>query len=267
MVVIPVAFGESGTVTSTASEGTVIDHYAESAEFIDLLISPFWKEFGPVLAGAVETTGPGSGVVVDIGAGSGCGTVVIGNALPGAEIHAVEPSAGLRSVLLARINSDESLRGRVTVLPEDFLRARLPDRWDLVVAMNVIGHFSAAERKEVWRLLSQRLAPQGRAVLNLQPPAEPVAVPESLAATAHLGRRRYEGWARAEPAGHDALTWHMTYRTHHDDDLVDERTVAFHWNLVTESRMRDELADAGLELRTLPPAEFGAYVITRKSRG
>ena len=41
---------------------------------------------------------------------------------------AIEPSAALRSVLLLRVHRDEGLRARVTVLPEDFLRAPLPER-------------------------------------------------------------------------------------------------------------------------------------------
>ncbi len=46
---------------------------------------------------------------------------------------------------------------------------------------------------------ADRLASGGRAVLNLQPPTEPVSVPEVLASAVEVGHRRYEGWARAEP--------------------------------------------------------------------
>lgn len=239
----------------------MIDAYTESAEYIDVLISPFWADLGPALADAITAAEPGP--VVDIGAGSGCGTLMIGNALPEAEIFAVEPSAGLRSALLAKVNAHETLRDRVTVLPEGFLEADLPRQLSLVVAMNVIGHFTPAERLDIWMLLAERLAPNGQALLNLQPPSEPVELPEAVASTARIGRRRYECRARAEPTGDGTLTWHMTYRVHHDDAVVDERTVSYAWNLLAEPQLRDELSQAGLKLRPLEPTELGMYAITR----
>jgi SAM-dependent methyltransferase len=241
----------------------MIDQYAESAEFIDILISPFWNALGPALAAAARTTDSTSGPVVDVGAGSGCGTLVLADALPDAEIFAVEPSSGLRAALMARVNANDSLRERVTVLPEGILDADLPRQLNLVVAMNVIGHFSPPERLEIWRLLSERLAPGGRAVLNLQPPDEPVEVPEGVAASERIGRRRYECRARAEPAGEEMLTWHMTYRTYQDEQVVDERKLSYAWHLVSEPLLRDELAQAGLRVHRLDPAELGMFTIGR----
>ncbi|TMR93183.1 class I SAM-dependent methyltransferase [Nonomuraea basaltis] len=76
-----------------------------------------------------------SGPIVDVGAGGGHGTRLIAQAVPEAEIVAVEPSATLRSVLLVRVNETTELRDRVTVLPEGLLEARLPPRLGAVVAM------------------------------------------------------------------------------------------------------------------------------------
>ncbi|TDC24422.1 hypothetical protein E1265_09730 [Streptomyces sp. 8K308] len=129
----------------------------------------------------------------------------------------------------------------------------------MIAALNVIGHFPPVERRALWRLLATRLAPGGRALLNLQPPTQPVAVPETLAATAHVGRRRYEGWARAEPAGDTTLTWHMTYRTLHDGRQVAERTVSYPWHLLNETTLRAESEVAGLRARPLGPPELGLY--------
>ena len=96
-------------------------------------------------------------------------------------------------------------------------------------------------------------------------PTEPVAVPEALVATAHVGRRRYEGVARAEPADDTTLTWHMTYRTHHDGRLVAERTVSYPWHLLDEATLRTELAAAGLRAQPLGPPELGLYALTHLS--
>jgi SAM-dependent methyltransferase len=254
--------GTEGPTPIADPRSPVPDAYAESAEFIDMLIGPHWNALGPVVADAVKGAEAGAGPVLDIGAGSGRGTLVLARALPDAEILAVEPSPGLRSALLARVIADDDLRARVTVLPEGILETGLPERLGAAVAMNVIGHFSPGERRALWDLLAARLAPAGRLVLNLQPPTEPVTVPRSLAGTARVGRRRYEGWAAAEPAGDAALTWHMTYRTLQDGEVVDERVVSYHWHLLAEPRLRDELARAGLALRALAPSELGTYAVT-----
>ncbi|MFG1688772.1 hypothetical protein ACGFNP_52100 [Nonomuraea sp. NPDC049269] len=85
------------------------------------------------------------------------------------------------------------LHQRVTVLPEGLLEAVLPEHLGAVVAMNIIGHFDPGERRQIWRLLAERLMPGGRAVLNLQPPGEPVPAPEFRGAEVQVGRRAYEG--------------------------------------------------------------------------
>lgn len=166
-------------------------------------------------------------------------------------------------MLLARAGGLAGLRERVSVLPEGFLEAPLPARLGSFVAMNVIGHFDPAERLRIWDLLADRLAPGGRALLNLQQPFEPVRVPEFQSADVRIGRRRYVGWGRAELAGEDALTWYMTYRTYHEETLVDEIEVSYAWWTLTERRLCEELAERGFLAERTGPDEFGTYVITR----
>ncbi|RVX41386.1 methyltransferase family protein [Nonomuraea polychroma] len=236
------------------------DEYEGSAEFIDVMIAPAWETAGPALTEALRGV---SGPIVDVGAGGGHGTRVIAAAAADAEILAVEPSPGLRSVLLARVNESAELRDRVTVLPEGLLDSELPDRLGAVVAMSVIGHFDPADRQRIWALLAERLLPGGRAVLNLLPPTEAAAVPDSRFADVRLGRRRYEGRGRAEPTGPDRLTWHMTYRTYHDDRLVDELEVDYDWWVLDGQRLKEEVNEHGLVVSRTGPEELGMYVIDR----
>ncbi|GAA2826164.1 class I SAM-dependent methyltransferase [Nonomuraea rubra] len=242
----------------------MVDQYEKSAEFIDIMLGPHWSALSSPLAEALRGT---PGPIVDVGAGGGHGTRVIAQAVPDADIVAVEPSFALRSVLLARVYEDAGLRDRVTVLPEGFLQAALPDRIGAVVAMNVIGHFPAADRDRIWNMLAMRLLPGGRAVLNLQPPTEPVAVPEFRGADVHIGRRRYEGWGRAEPAGPDRLLWHMMYRTYQDSDMVAELEVSYDWWLLDEKTLEVELHGHGLNLKQTGPAELRMYTIQSRVRG
>ncbi|MFI6510433.1 class I SAM-dependent methyltransferase [Streptosporangium sp. NPDC050855] len=231
------------------------DPYEWSAEFVDAMMAPHWDVLGPVLTKALQQGRPGP--VVDLGAGGGLGTLVIAEALPDAEIIAIEPSLALRSVLTARVFERPGLRDRVTVLPDGLLQATLPSDLGTVVAMNVIGHLTPAERHGLWDLL----VPGGRAVLNLQPPAEPVAMPLTRFTDLRLGRLRYEGWGRAEPAGPDSVTWHMSYRVYEGERLVREVETGYPWRVLQERTLREELAGHGLGLTAAGPSDLGMYVI------
>ncbi|TDQ50273.1 class I SAM-dependent methyltransferase [Actinorugispora endophytica] len=239
------------------------DHYEASAEFIDMMIRPWWERFGGLLADALGGVGALDGPVVDVGAGSGLAVGVIARALPGAEVVAVEPSPGMRAALLAGLVSDPDLRRRVTVLADGLLRARLPERVGALVAMNVIGHFPPEERDRVWALLARRLAPGGRAVLNLAPPYEPARVPLARMGDVAVGRNRYEGWARAEPAGADRLVWTMTYRVVAEDGTERETEVSYDWWTLTGARLAEEAAAHGLAAEPHGPAEAGFHVLRR----
>ncbi|WP_188190329.1 class I SAM-dependent methyltransferase [Nonomuraea sp. SYSU D8015] len=235
------------------------DQYERSAEFVDVMLAPHWTVLGPAVAEALRGA---PGPVVDVGAGGGHGTRAIAQALPEAEIFAVEPSPGLRAVLMARVNESPQLRERVTVLPSGLLEATLPRGLGAMVAMNVIGHFDPAGRRAIWELLAGRLLPGGRAVLNLQPPAEPVTVPRTRFSDLRIGRRRYEGWGRAEPAGPDLVTWHMTYRVVQDGEPPEEVEVDYAWWVLGADRLKAELADHGLQAAPTGPAELGLWLVT-----
>jgi predicted O-methyltransferase YrrM len=85
-----------------------MNDYRESAEYVDIMSRDAWRELGPLLAEALEGV---AGPVVDLGAGSGLGTLVIAKALPEAEIIAVEPSSGLRAVLLSKVYTTRTWLG------------------------------------------------------------------------------------------------------------------------------------------------------------
>ncbi|TMR24792.1 class I SAM-dependent methyltransferase [Nonomuraea turkmeniaca] len=236
------------------------DQYERSAEFVDAMLAPHWTILGPALAEALRGA---PGPAVDVGAGGGHGTRAIAQALPEAEIFAVEPSPGLRSVLMARVYESPELRDRVTVLPSGLLQAALPPRLGALVAMNVIGHFDPADRHTIWKLLAERLLPGGRAVLNLQPPAEPTAVPQTRFSELRIGRRRYEGWGRAEPAGPGLITWHMTYRAIQDGEPDEQVEVSYTWWVLGQDQLKAEVIEHGLQAAPIGPADLGLWLITR----
>ena len=70
--------------------------YESMAEFHDLFMTGVWARLGPTVHATFAGLGPDA-VVVDIGAGTGLGTVTVARATP-ARIWAVEPSATMRAV-------------------------------------------------------------------------------------------------------------------------------------------------------------------------
>lgn len=85
-----------------------------SVPFYDLLqenghVPEIRKKLPPLLAGVRRS-------ILEIGSGTGLITTSLADWTP-AEIFALEPSAGMRAVLLSRLSSRPELLKRVTVLP------------------------------------------------------------------------------------------------------------------------------------------------------
>jgi methylase of polypeptide subunit release factors len=68
------------------------DPYSESAEYLDIMSTDAWTTLGPIVTEALRGSNTAGEPVLDIGAGSGIGTLAIAKALPDNEIVAVEPS-------------------------------------------------------------------------------------------------------------------------------------------------------------------------------
>ncbi|MCO1594063.1 class I SAM-dependent methyltransferase [Micromonospora sp. RHAY321] len=223
------------------------DDYQESGEFLHILSGPAWQALRAPVTAALRGAVWSEAQAVDIGAGTGLGTMVLAAALPGADVLAVEPSSVLRAVLLARIVDDADLRARVTVVAADALSVELPDRLSAVLAMNMIGHLTPSERREFLRRVAARLLPGAPLVLNLQPPAEAIPISEVTFGSVKVGRYVYEGSGGAEPAGPDAVSWRMRYRVlGANGSAVRESAVDYRWNVVAAADLLAELADVGL---------------------
>ncbi|SCL15372.1 class I SAM-dependent methyltransferase [Micromonospora inyonensis] len=241
------------------------DPYARSAEYMDILIADAWGLFAPGLVEALSGLSGETDVTVDLGAGTGRGVETICAALPdNSPVLAVEPSPTLRAVLLARAHGDAHLRARVTVSPTDALNTPLPERIRALVAMNMIGHLSPDDRRELWRRIVPRLIPGGRVILNLSPPTRPVGITRSRMASSSVGDLTYEGWASAEVAGEHRVRWHMTYLVQRAEGRpVSEVTVDYDWWVMDEAELSKELTEHGLTTRQVGHPDAGLYVAIR----
>ncbi|WP_221350518.1 class I SAM-dependent methyltransferase [Streptomyces beigongshangae] len=239
------------------------DPYERSAEYLDLMIDEAWGPLAPALADVLSTIRADAGVVVDLGAGSGRGVRVICDALPQARVLAVEPSAAMRAVLLARVHEDGDLRKRVTVIPGDCASAEWPDGVRAVVALNVIGHLPPGERRALWGRAARQLAPGGMLVFNVAPPFAPVRVERVRMAQAVVGELRYEGWASARPTGADEITWRMDYSVLRGGEPLAGTSVEYRWWVASEDALAAEAAEAGLRFRSAGGPGLGLWVAER----
>ncbi|MFF5158144.1 class I SAM-dependent methyltransferase [Streptomyces sp. NPDC000348] len=239
------------------------DPYERSAEYLDILIAESWEPLAPALADVLTRVGAGTGAVVDLGAGSGRGVRVICDALPRVPVFAVEPSAAMRAVLLARVHEDGELRERVTVVPGDCASADWPDGVRAVVALNMIGHLPPGQRRALWDRAARQLAPGGALVFNLTPPFAPVEVERVRMARVVIGELEYEGWASARPTGADEITWRMDYGVLRRGRPLGGTSVEYRWWVATEDALAAEAAGAGLVLRRAGDPGLGLCVLER----
>src|SRR3984957_10350475 len=98
--------------------------------------------------------------ILEVGAGTGLITTSLADWTP-AEIFALEPSAGMRGILLSRLSSQPELLSRVTVLPCDALSVTLDEPVDAVVMINVMYALEPEYRRQLWPVLAASLETTG----------------------------------------------------------------------------------------------------------
>lgn len=219
--------------------------YSVTAQFYDAIATQQQVSVAREIATALEGLQPAGCPIVDIGAGTGLTTQVIAAALPEAEIIAVEPDAAMRAALMTRVCADPDLRRRVSILPASVLSAPLPPVLSAAVAGASLVHFDAHQRAQLWALLGARLAPTGRAVLEIQcPAAQDLA--EARIASSDVGQVTYEAWAGAQRLDDHRQRWRITYVARlHGAELDRQSTDYICWTL-SAAQLLAEARGAGL---------------------
>ncbi|EME60940.1 class I SAM-dependent methyltransferase [Amycolatopsis decaplanina] len=231
------------------TDATGAEGYAVNAQYYDLIFPTAQRD---ALRSALTTLLVDVRRVVEIGSGTGQFTeTLLANLPEDGEVYAIEPAAVMRAALTTRLAALDV--PPVTVLPEDALRAEVDGNVDAVVLLNVLTHFSPADRRALWARWIPRLSPGGLVVVDVPMPQAAVAVPASTIPGRVLGRRRYDTVAEATVDG-DGLLWTMTYRVHEGDRLVSEDAVSFPSFVVSEEMLNTELLGAGCEPVDGPPA-------------
>jgi SAM-dependent methyltransferase len=244
------------------------DTYAAVGEFHDLFMDEAWDRLVPALARAFGALDAGA-TVLDLGAGSGVGTRRLAE-VTRARIVAVEPSATMRSVLLARVVDDPALTDRVSVVAgaaPAVLRqiASLVDgALDGIVCAHVLGHLDHADRAATLGALAGGLAPDGHGVITLPPPSD--ASPGGrghvrgweIVDERMIGRHRYVSRRAADGATGRMVS---TYEVWEGERLLRAQEERSGWSLPPLETFIGELDRAGLAVEEVVA---GAAVVRRR---
>ena len=237
--------GRSTGVCRTCSD----DPYGDAtAEFYDLLATAMWDELGPALPHMLSGLEPATGPILDLGAGTGAGTIHLHAAFPDASIVAVEPSKAMRTALNVRLanNASRPAQGghRDAVRVRGCRPAGSP-RWVCGVRRDrPFRRTRSARGCGAWS--AGCLAPGAPALIGVLPPTRPEPVPPTLYRSLPVGALVYEGWMQGEPVDDRRMLWTMTYRVCFDDDVVYEQQALSMWHTCGPDDVAAEAAACGL---------------------
>jgi alkylhydroperoxidase family enzyme len=167
----------------------------------------------------------------------------------------------MRALAIGRIAAHPDWFSRVTVRPEDFFAAPLPDRIGGAVLLGVLGHFDPEERAAVLAELAVRLHPESAALIDLQAPETPTLIEPFAFTAAQIGDLTYRGIAEAWPDGGERMRWRMTYLTLEDERVLAEEVNEYIFHHPAPSTVASEAASLGLRLD--PAGEPSFWLLSR----
>ncbi len=214
--------------------------YDVSAEFYDLLQA---TEF---LATAERLLDRWLGAprvgVLDVGAGTGIATGLLARRVD-VTVHAVEPSASMRAVLLSRLAGRPELLAHVRVHAVPIQRFGLIGAVDFALCLNTMSSMDAPTRASALAVLARATVPGGRLVVQ-RPPSECGPSRRDLPAW-RLGGDTYTGEMTAERTSEDVVRWRFTYRVIRAETILRSEIETFDGHLVSADTFAAELATAG----------------------
>lgn len=188
--------------------------------------------------------------LLDLGAGTGLSMRLLAECSE-ARIIAVEPAAGARTALLARVADDPALTERVSVLagaaPE--VLEEISDPLDGVLCAHMIGHLDSAQRRATLASLARLLTPRAPIVITApqhprQPEAEVVEEHREIGELTYTVRYHLTG----AKAGIEA------YEVRDGERLLRAAEGENNWATVTQDELHRDAAEAGLRLEPFSPS-------------
>ncbi|SFL05131.1 Methyltransferase domain-containing protein [Streptosporangium canum] len=176
------------------------------------------EKLPPLLAGVRRS-------ILEIGAGSGLITTSLADWTP-AEIFALEPSPGMRGMLLSRLCTRPELLRRVTVLPCDALNVDLDEPVEAMVMINVMYALEPDYRKRLWPVLAAQLEPGGLLVFTWRDGGPPAPHHLQELESRQVGRHIYTTLLEVLESSEEAAKVRYLYRITEDDKVISEEEIA-----------------------------------------
>ncbi|EFG65790.1 class I SAM-dependent methyltransferase [Streptomyces sp. SPB074] len=237
-------------------EGT----YRTTAEFYDILQAERDSRLVARLYGA--RVAAARGAVVDVGAGSGAVSFLALTA-SGVPVHAVEPSAVMRSLLLTRLaRCGADRRARVTVHPGTLPEADITaGEAELVVCHNVVPTLDGAARRALWEAAARVLGPGGLLLMDRPRARAPREAEVTAFTPVRVGADTYEGEVR-ETACAEGAELAFTYTVRRGERVVRRRGERFLTRMLPLEALAEELGECGLRWE-----ETGERVLVARRAG
>lgn len=217
--------------------------YGVTAEFYDLLQAT--EQLGVAERLLDRWLGTPRVGVLDIGAGTGLATNLLARRCR-VLVHAVEPAAGMRAVLLSRLAGHPDLLSRVRVHARPVQDLGLAGAADFAWCLNTMAELDPPSRAAALAALATALVPGGTLVVQ-RPPTHAVDERRDLPSW-RLGGDLYTGEVTTTSTGPDTVRWRFDYRVSRDGALIRAETEMFDGHLAAESAFADELAAAGFRV-------------------
>lgn len=214
--------------------------YDVTAEFYDLLQATQYLEVAERLLG--RWLGDPQVGVLDVGAGTGLATALLARRCE-VLVHAIEPAAAMRTVLLSRLAGRPEVLSRVRVHAGGIQQLGLTQVADFAWCYNMMASLDCAGRAAGLAALARAVVRGGTLVIQ-RPPSKAGPGRSDLPAW-HLGGDVYTGEVTCTPVGPRLVRWRFTYRVTRDDILVRQESEVFDGHLASAREMESELGDAG----------------------
>jgi SAM-dependent methyltransferase len=182
--------------------------------------------------------------ILEIGAGTGLMTTSLADWTP-AEIFALEPSAGMRGVLLSRLSSRPELLSQVTVLSCDALSVRLDEPAEAVVMINVMYALEPDYRKRLWPVLAASLEDAGLLVFTWRDGGPPAPRPLQELESRQVGRHTYSILSEILDSNGEACRARYLYRITEGGKVISEDEMIGYAYRPARAVLWRELEDAG----------------------
>ncbi|GIH91767.1 class I SAM-dependent methyltransferase [Planobispora siamensis] len=182
--------------------------------------------------------------ILEIGAGTGLITTSLADWTP-AEVFALEPSAGMRAILLSRLTGRPELLDRVTVLPCDALSVNLAEPVEAMVMINVMYALEPDYRRRLWPVLAGQLEPGGLLVFTWRPGGAPAPRPLQEVESRQVGRHTYSVSVEILESNEEASRARYVYRITEGGTVISEEEIDGYAHRPTWETIEAELTGAG----------------------